>query len=746
MQRDGAVVRIHPVSMIGEGPHGEVFVGMDEVLRRRVVVKRIAAGSLSHERRTQLIMEAQALCRLDHPNLLRIYNYNEEDGDDVFTFEFAAGTTLSEALEERIEFAKKVEIATAVASALAAAHRNGIVHGALSPDSVLLAENGEIKLTDFASTSTVAAGRVRAEGAAGDATPSADMYAFGLLLREMFGEGDRDVRALIASLLREAPSERATASVTLTRLQRLASRRGRRIRIAGVAVVVGFFVLGGVKYTVDLQRERSEAVAARAEAEARRVRANELVGFMIQDIRPKLGYAGRLDIMDATSEKVLAYFASMRPEQISAAEAIMNLQALDQIAHARLARGNYAGARTILGQAITLADATLQRHPDNVELRFVSATAHALLSTALEKEGDLDGAIAQARLFADLSAQLVRRYPDNPDYLRNEASGHSILGMLHDRREEMDASLRELELAVAGKRRILSLENNPENRFDLAIPIHKMSMALFKVGRFREAVTILMSERANLETLLAREKSQWRLRELVTVFDDDLVIVTMAMGDLESAARHAAAHLVTARQLTAFDAENMDWKRSLVTAHRSSGTLARMNGDVLEAIRHHAAAVDLLEGLFAGKTQPTIFIRDMTLSRAELARSLLAAGRNDAAAAEADLAVEALRPMPDETLGRKLLANALLVQGEARAAGGDPAGAASAWEEALSILGPLDVLSPDPRIADAHARVLLRLGRVDRARPLVEQLSAVGYRNRELVALYQTKGAVLNAP
>ena len=745
MQRDGAVVRIHPVSMIGEGPHGEVFVGMDEVLRRRVVVKRIVTGSLTHERRAQLIMEAQALCRLDHPNLLRIYNYDEEDGDDVFTFEFAAGTKLSEALEGRIELAKKVEIATAVASALAAAHRNGIVHGALSPDSVLLAENGEIKLTDFASTSTVAAGRVRAEGAAGDATPSADMYAFGLLLREMFGEGDRDVRALTASLLREAPSERATASVTLTRLQRLASRRGRRIRIAGVAVVVGFFVLGGVKYTLDLQRERSEAIAARAEAEARRVRANELVGFMIQDIRPKLGYAGRLDIMDATSDKVLAYFASMRPEQISAAEAIMNLQALNQIAHARLARGNYAAARKILEQAIALADAMVRRHPDDAQLRFTGTMAHGLLSTALEKAGDLEGAIVQARLFADVSAQLVRRHPNNTDFLRHQASAHGILGILYDRREEIDASLRELELGVAGKQRILALENTPENRFDLAVTVHKLAMAFFKVGRFREALTTLMSERANLETLLAREKSQWRLRELVTVFDDDLVIVTMAMGDLEAAASHAAAHLVTARQLTAFDAENMDWKRSLVTAHRSSGTLARMNGDALEAVQHHATAVGLLSSVFAGGTQPNVLVRDMATSRTELARSLLAAGRI-AATTEADLAVEALRPMQGETLVRKLLGNALLVQGEARAADGDHAGAAAAWEEALRILGPLDVLSPDPRIADAHARVLLRLGRMDRARPLVEQLAAVGYRNRELVALYQNKGAVLNAP
>jgi len=741
LQRDGAVVRIHPVALIGEGPHGEVFVGNDEVLRRRVVVKKIATRSLSHASRARMIDEARALSRLAHPHILHIYSCTEEDGNDVYTFEHVEGVRLSETLDEKRDFAKKVKIATAVASALAEAHRHGIVHGALSAESVLIAQNGEVKLADFASTSTT----IGVEDLTRAVTRGDDMYAFGLLLREFLGEGDRDVRALVASLLSDASSERTTAVTALARLERLASRRGRRIRMAAIAVVIALFVVGAAKYMVDLQRERREAIVALAEAETRRARANDLLSFMIRDIRSKLTYAGRLDIMDSTSEKVLSYFETVRPEEVSASEATLNVEALVQIANAQSARARYGEARAILVRAIELSDKTLARFPDNAPLRFAAASAHGVLSPALDRGGDMDGAIRYGRMYAKMMGELVERDPENADYVRNLGSAHSNLGSLYDRREEIAASLAEIERAVAAKRRAVALEDNAANRFDLGVPVHKAGMALFKLGRFNESLRTLDAGRAELDALLASNSTQWRLRELITVFDYDLVTVTLATGDLDAAARHAAAHLDAARQLTAFDAENMDWTRSLVIAHRSNGTIARMKGNTAAAVGHHAAAVELLSAVFARGVQPRVLQSEMVGSRIELTWSLLAAGKSIAALTQANVALDALGSLRGEKAAERLLGEALLAQGAAREARGDREGAAKSWEEALRVLVPLDQLSPDPRIADAHARVLLRLGRTDAAQPLIEQLAAIGYRNREFEALHRSKGMFLGS-
>src|SRR6185369_11215001 len=121
-----------------------------------------------------------------------------------------------------------------------------------------------------------------------EATRESDMYRLGLLLLEMFGSRDRDVRALVGALLHEAPADRLTASVALDRLQRLESRGARRLRAASLFLLCALFSLGVVRYEYDLDRERAAAVAANAGAEAARARANALVAFMIEDLRPKL--------------------------------------------------------------------------------------------------------------------------------------------------------------------------------------------------------------------------------------------------------------------------------------------------------------------------------------------------------------------------------------------------------------------------------------------------------------------------
>jgi hypothetical protein len=96
--------------------------------------------------------------------------------------------------------------------------------------------------------------------------------------------------------------------------------------------------------------------------------------------------------------------------------------------------------------------------------------------------------------------------------------------------------------------------------------------------------------------------------------------------------------------------------------------------------------------------------------------------------------VQAFQSTRNELPAQKILSDALLVQGEARKARGDFAGATVAWEDALDLLVPLQALSPDPRIADTHARVLLQLGRRESAQPLIQRLASIGYRNREYEA------------
>jgi len=745
----GAVDRIRTVSLIGEGRHGQVFVGIDDVLRRRVLVKRIALGSFaSAHTRTRLIDQARILSQLDHPNLLRIYDYNEKDDHDVFVIELAEGQPLAAALESGLDFAQKVRIATAVASALTVAHRHGVVHGALSPESVKISNGGEVKIVDFGSTSTTVDGprgedrwRSPEESQGHEPARPSDMYRFGLLLREMFGTSDRDVRALVAALVCAAPSDRFTAATTLDRLHVLGRRRARRFRIAAIALLAAVFTLGGTKFTLDLQRERAAAVTAQADAESLRASANELVGFMIDNLHPKLRSLGKLEIMDATSQKAFAYFDSIDPGEISPAEAAVNVRALTQFSVTQLLRNDVKASETAARKAIALADAVLRKHPDDLEILYARATAYARYTSAVKRGGDLAQAFVQATAVEAAYTDLVRRKPGEIRFLRGQAQAFGTLGSLYDLSGDTEKAFRTMDIAATRLRQVARVYDSDEALMDLFSADRFAAAALIRLGRFREARQRLESARAEMEPVFRRRPADKELLDIRAGFDDQLTSMALATGDLETARRYADAQLETSKQLVAFDAARFRWTRLLVLAHRSAGTVARMEGRHAEALRHHEAAIEAAGIVLARGSELPTLPRENASTRIELARSLLAVGRSRTAAMHAGLAVETLRTMPND-LARPLLADALLTHGEALAAEGHPEAAKDAWTQALQVIESLRTHPPDPRTIDTRVRVLLRLGRADRAKPLIEQLAALGYRNREFEALCREKGAM----
>jgi tetratricopeptide (TPR) repeat protein len=269
----------------------------------------------------------------------------------------------------------------------------------------------------------------------------------------------------------------------------------------------------------------------------------------------------------------------------------------------------------------------------------------------------------------------------------------------------------------------------------VAVTINKTGLALLKVGRLSDARRRLEEGRTIVEGLVSRNSSHNRMRELLGLHEDNLGAVAIARGDVEAALHHAARHRSIMERLTRFEPENVDWGKQMAAALRAGGTALRMRGDIAGAVRSHAKAVDVLDHALAQSRKTMLLIREMAFARIERARSLLAAGRPRDAAENADRAVAVLEPIRNEIVAQHALGNALLVQGDARRALGDRAGAEQAWAEALRVLRPLDAISLDPRIADAHVRVLVRLGRAEEAQPLIDQLIGIGYRNLEFEIL-----------
>jgi eukaryotic-like serine/threonine-protein kinase len=175
----------------------EVWTAHDLELERRVAVKLLGRDA-DPERFER---EAQAAAALSHPNICRLYDYGEIDGRRYIVLELLSGGSL----EDRLPWGRPLSdpdaarIAQELASALAYAHAEGIVHRDVKPTNVLFDDDGRAKLTDFgiarltdASTLTEAgtilgtAAYIAPEQARGESVgPAADVYAFGVILYRM---------------------------------------------------------------------------------------------------------------------------------------------------------------------------------------------------------------------------------------------------------------------------------------------------------------------------------------------------------------------------------------------------------------------------------------------------------------------------------------------------------------------------------------------------------------------------------
>jgi len=342
------------------------------------------------------------------------------------------------------------------------------------------------------------------------------------------------------------------------------------VRIAAAAALIALVVFGIARYTIDLRHARSAAVLARAEAEARREKANELVAMMIEDMHPRLESVGRVDILDAVDAKALEYFASIEPNQISPRELAVNVKALTQLGRTQISRVNVPASLNILRQAVTTVDAAVRRHPDDEALLYAAADAHSGLCYGFLKSGDMAGATEQARLYSQYSAELVRRKPNDLRYLDDDAAAHGTLCSLLDRSEDIAGSLREAEIDIAIRERALRILDSEPRRLDLVTIINKAGLALFKLGRFGDADARFREEHAILQAQRLRHPLDKAVLEKFAIWYRETAMLELAQGDVDALARHCAEFIAVSKQLTSYDPANLEWRQHLGIAYRAA--------------------------------------------------------------------------------------------------------------------------------------------------------------------------------
>lgn len=143
--------RYRLLEKIGAGGMGEVFRAQDDHLGREVAIKTFAPGRLGDEEaRKRLRREARLLSRLNHPNVVSVYDFDSSSDLDFLVMEFIPGTTLATRLQHGpLSEEEMVCFALQMVDGLAAAHDHGVVHGDLKSANVIITPDNRVKILDF---------------------------------------------------------------------------------------------------------------------------------------------------------------------------------------------------------------------------------------------------------------------------------------------------------------------------------------------------------------------------------------------------------------------------------------------------------------------------------------------------------------------------------------------------------------------------------------------------------------------
>ncbi|MBI2921163.1 MAG: protein kinase [Planctomycetes bacterium] len=136
---------------IGRGGMATVYKGRHLGLNKSMAVKILSVSVKDPDSIDRFVKEARACARLEHPNIIQVYNVGQKFGFTFILMQYIEGHTLAEILEHkgRISSGQSIKIVREVARALGFAHHAGIVHRDVKPDNIFITKDGEVKVGDF---------------------------------------------------------------------------------------------------------------------------------------------------------------------------------------------------------------------------------------------------------------------------------------------------------------------------------------------------------------------------------------------------------------------------------------------------------------------------------------------------------------------------------------------------------------------------------------------------------------------
>jgi len=473
--------------------------------------------------------------------------------------------------------------------------------------------------------------------------------------------------------------------------QRETQRRQRR----SAAITAGALVVAAVTTVLAFM-----AYSSQREAELRRAQADDLIGFMVGDLRARLEPIGRIDVLDEVGSKAMEYLSSLPPGEDPA---VMDRRAmtLRQIGEVRVLQGRYEDGLSAFLEAMAIYQRLLAVDDPDPERMYHLAHTHFWIADSHIRRLDFEAAEREIHAYRDTAQWLADNYPDNTAYLLELAQAESNLGTIAYRRSDFAAARSHFRASETVTRRIITRE--PDNDVfvsTLAATLSWLGSAEVSIGNLDRGLN-LHDEVVEIGRRTVARSNDMRDRRYLAAdlqvlsadyhrlgrFDEAMTIDREAVGLLE--------------ELVAFDPDNRHWAYALARARslraRHQLTACELGG-VARLLNDSQSGLERLMAIDANDADTQIDLANVHVERARRSAvdGAIAEARASAATGH-DAMQEILRGRPDDVTTRREFARAAAVRVLVDRLAGDPEAAGTIAAAALDGFDGVMVEDTDTR-------------------------------------------------
>lgn len=504
-------------------------------------------------------------------------------------------------------------------------------------------------------------------------------------------------------------------------VRREQQRRQKRLTYIAAASLAGMTLTSGL--AVFAFDKRDEARDQRREAEG-------LVGFMLGDLRDELEPIGKLGALDAVGSRALVYFEGQDKKELSDEALAQRSKALNLLGQISTARGDTDGALPRYREAMRSTAELVGRSPNDPQRLFDHAQNVFYMGELARTRGRMDQAETAYREYKNLADRMVASDPGNPKWQMEELYAKENIGIVLNSQRRFTDSALEFDAALPVLERLAA--KNPSNtqyQRELSTMLAWLAESRRDEGRLDLAIAVRKKQVALLHNQLSAGRTNVQLQEKLIPAQQALGILLAETGSNPLAVEALRSAITDAGTLVAFEPENATWRGLATSVHLVLAdtllSLRRTSEAALEAEAGCKLAAMLRE------RDPNVATWHSLLTSCRMVRSrlALAGGSTADALAWAEKALLSARDerSVDPIKDRYRIASAYRQIGLIHWRSGDTKLARQAWLAGLAQLPPN--VTERPREMNERAELLRRLGRTNEARPLVERLTQIGYRN-----------------